>query len=223
MELHRRKNLRLVVTNRQKEILIGSLLGDAYITRRGQIQFEQSTHQKEYLFWKKKELETISYENVSFVKRLDKRYQKETNSYRFWTRQFFQEWREEFYPNKKKVVPKNTQLTPLTLAVWYMDDGCLSDNRCIIATDGFCSNDIVFLQELLVSRYNIKSSLKNRSKIFIHKISLQRFFAIIDPYIIQSMRYKVFDPVTTSRKRDVDQTKISITRQYPDHLDKGIV
>ena len=36
----------------------------------------------------------------------------------------------------------------------------------------------------------------------IKKESLNTFFTIINPYIIPSMRYKVFDPVTTSRKRD---------------------
>jgi hypothetical protein len=198
MKLHRRKNLILVVSNRQKEILIGSILGDAYITERGQIQIEQSADQKEYLAWKKKELETISYKNISFVKRFDKRYQKENYSFRFWTRQFFQDWRTKFYSNKKKVVPRDIQLTPLILAVWYMDDGCYSDNKCVIATDGFSSNDIAFLRELLYVTYGIESSLKNSSKLLISNISIENFFSIISPHIILSMRYKIFDPVTTS-------------------------
>jgi len=194
MELHRRKNLRLVVSNRQKEIIIGSLLGDAHITARGQIQFEQSTNQREYLLWKKDELETISYRNVSFVKRLDKRNRKETSSYRFWTRQFFQDLRKIFYFNNKKIVPKDIQLTPLTIAVWYMDDGCFSDNKYIISTDGFRLNDILFLQRLLLDTFNIKSSLKNGSKILISRISMKKFSLLIDPYIIHSMRYKFLTP-----------------------------
>ena len=199
MKLHRRKNLYLFVTNRQKEILTGCLLGDAYITKRGQIQIEQSVNQKEYLFWKKKELETISYKNISFVKRFDKRYQKENYSYRFWTRQFFQDWRIKFYPNREKIIPKDIQLTPLTLAVWYMDDGCLSDNKCIIATDGYRLSDIYFLQKLLYVNFNIKSSLKNKSKLLISsKLNVEKFFSIINPYISPFMCHKTFDPVTTS-------------------------
>ena len=201
-ELRRRKNQELVVTSRQEEILIGSLLGDAYITVRGQIQFEQSVHQKEYLFWKHQELNSISYKNVSMAKRFDKRYQKENISYRFWTRQYFISWRNKFYVKNKKIVPKDIKLTPLSLAVWYMDDGCFSDNKCIIATDGFSKNDIYFLQEFLLEEFNIKSSLKNKSKIMIKKESFNAFFPIIRPYIISSMLYKIFDPVTTSRKRD---------------------
>ena len=197
-ELHRRKNQKLVVTSRQEEILTGSLLGDAYITARGQIQFEQSVHQKEYLFWKHQELSSISYKNVSIAKRFDKRYKHENISYRFWTRQYFASWREKFYLNNKKIVPKDIQLTPLSIAVWYMDDGCLSDNKCIIATDGFSKDDICFLQKLLLEKFNIKTSVKNESKIMIKKESFNIFFSIIRPHIISSMFYKVFDPVTTS-------------------------
>ena len=203
-ELHRRKNLVLAVTSHQEEILIGSLLGDAYITARGQIQFEQSVHQKEYLFWKHQELSSISYKNISIVKRFDKRYKHENISYRFWTRQYFISWREKFYFKSKKLVPKNIQLTPLSLAVWYMDDGCFSDNKCIIATDGFSQEDISFLQNLLLEKFNIKTSVKNESKIMIKKESFNTFFSIISPHIILSMRYKIFDPVTTSRKRDAN-------------------
>jgi hypothetical protein len=60
-ELHRRKNLVLAV--------------------RGQIQFEQSVHQKEYLFWKHQELSSISYKNISIAKRFDKRYKHKNSSY----------------------------------------------------------------------------------------------------------------------------------------------
>jgi hypothetical protein len=87
---------------------------------------------------------------------------------------------------------------PLSLAVWYMDDGCFSDNKCIIATDGFSQDDICFLQKLLLEKFNIKTSVKNKSKLLIKKESIQIFFSIIRPHIIPSMLYKIFDPVTTS-------------------------
>ncbi len=197
-ELYRRKNQKLVVTSRQEEILIGSLLGDAYITKRGQIQFEQGIHQQEYLFWKHQGLRSISYKNISTARRFDKRYQHENISYRFWTKQYFISWRQKFYSKNKKIVPKDIQLAPLSLAIWYMDDGCLSDNKCIIATDGFSQEDICFLQKLLSEKFHINSSVKNKSKILIKKESIQTFFSIVRPYMIPSMLYKIFDPVTTS-------------------------
>ncbi len=204
MHLQARKNQKLFVSSRQEEILIGSLLGDAYITKREQIQFEQSKNQKEYLFWKHQELSTISYKNVSMVKRFDKRFNKIYTSYRFWTRQYFSSWRKKYYLEKKKIIPKDIHITPLVLAVWYMDDGCLSDHKCIIATDGFSKEDIVFLQKLLLDNFGIKSSVKNGSKLMIKKESFKTFFSIISPYILSVLRYKIFDPVTTYRKIDAN-------------------
>ncbi len=197
-ELHRRKNLVLAVTSHQEEILIGSLLGDAYITARGQIQFEQSGNQAEYLYWKHKELSSISYKNISIVKRFDKRFSKTYTSYRFWTRQYFLSWRERFYANDKKIIPKDILLTPLVLAVWYMDDGCFSDHKCIISTDGFSQKDIAFLQELLLGTFHLKTSVKNGSKLLIKRESWEVFFSIISSSVLSSLRYKIFDPVTTS-------------------------
>ena len=195
---------KLAVSARQEEILKGSILGDAYITSRGQIQFEQSSIQKEYLFWKHKQLESISYRNINVVYRYDKRFDKTYSSFRFWTRQYFLHWRNKFYVNNKKVIPRDIQLTPLALAVWYMDDGCFSDHKCIIATDGFEHSDIVFLQELLLNEFDITTVLKNGSKIMIRKKSHLDFFDIVSPFIIPSLIYKVLDPVTTYRKIDIN-------------------
>ncbi|MBM3205291.1 hypothetical protein FJZ41_00355 [Candidatus Shapirobacteria bacterium] len=188
----------IILTNRQKEILIGSLLGDAYITKRGQIQFEQSAKQKEYLFWKHQELSSVSYKNISKVNRFDKRFNKTYTSYRFWTRQFFKPLREKFYFKGKKIIPKDIIFTPLILAVWYMDDGCLSHQKCIISTESFSKRDLLILKEILLNKFGVEASFKNNSKLLIKKASFNSFFSVIKPFIIPSMSYKIFDPVTTS-------------------------
>lgn len=100
-----------------------------------------------------------------------------------------------------------------------MDDGCFSDNKCIIATDSFSTEDILFLQGLLLKSFGVKSSIKNKSKIMIKKESQNDFFSLIKPYIFSNLRYKILDPVTTSAlSRDTNQSRkstISIKRQYP--------
>src|SRR3989344_6422190 len=93
-----RKNLRLDVSDRQVEILVGCLLGDAYLTKLGKIQIEQSDKQKEYVEWKYQELASISYPNPpKEVIRYEKRDTRITKSFRFWTRQYFRTWRDKFY------------------------------------------------------------------------------------------------------------------------------
>jgi len=88
-----RKNCKLFVTDRQYEILIGSILGDAYISPLGKIQFEQSLSQIDYLKWKFKELSEISYQNISYAERIKNN--KKTYSCRFWTKQYFRPLRIE--------------------------------------------------------------------------------------------------------------------------------
>src|SRR5438132_285679 len=97
-----RKNLKLEVSNRQIEILVGCLLGDAYLTKLGKIQIEQSDKQKDYIVWKHQELGSISYSGLKEVIRYDKKDNRVTKSYRFWTRQYFRGWRSKFYRGNRK-------------------------------------------------------------------------------------------------------------------------
>lgn len=73
-----RKNIAYSLSDRQTEILIGSLLGDAYIHPLGKICFEQSSLQQEYLLWKFAEFKNLAYPKIAQVVRLDKRSQSQT-------------------------------------------------------------------------------------------------------------------------------------------------
>ena len=92
-----RKHIAYYLTNRQIQILIGSLLGDAYIHPLGKICFEQSSHQQEYLLWKYSEFKNLAYPKIAQVTRLDKRSGKQTHSVRFFLRQIFRSWRSVWY------------------------------------------------------------------------------------------------------------------------------
>ena len=94
-----RKNQTLIMTDRQFEIVIGSLLGDAYISPLGKIQFEHSVKAREYLKWKFQELIGIRYRRIGYVTRIVKG--SHTSSCRFWTRQFFRPLRRMAYGLKR--------------------------------------------------------------------------------------------------------------------------
>lgn len=61
INLRARKRLCLSMSERQREILIGCVLGDAYITKLGKIRIEQSIKQREYVAWKYSELKSLCY------------------------------------------------------------------------------------------------------------------------------------------------------------------
>jgi len=190
--LKARKNVFLKLTDYQCAVLIGCVLGDAYITKRGQIQIEHGASQLEYIQWKYKILQSISYGPPTKVVRIDKRNNQQTIAYRFWTRQFFRSWRERFYAGDRKIIPKNLELSPLSMAVWYMDDGHLMEKRRILlSTDGFSSEDRERICDLLVHFFGIESVTKKNGKILIGTKNTRKLTGHIQPFIVQSMAYKI--------------------------------
>jgi len=198
-ELFIRKYIVRVLSDRQMAILTGSLLGDGYIHPLGKICFEQSKLQKSYLLWKYTELSNFAYPKIAKVVRLDKRNNRYNNSYRFFLRQFFRSWRKIWYPNDIKTIPDNIDqwFTPLSLAVWYMDDGHLfKGKRPLIAGECFTREDLLKIANILHS-WRIKVELRKNNRMWILQSSVNNFMKLISPYIIDSMKYKILDPVTT--------------------------
>ena len=194
LELVARTNQKLLVTNRQMEILVGCILGDAYISPRGQIQIMHSHKQLSYILWKYKELQSIAYGFPTKVDRYNKKYQKVYVAYRFWLRQYFRPYRYLFYPDGKKIFPTGIEkyFTSLSLAVWYMDDGNFSDNKNVkVAVDGFDWETREAIRNFLFRKFILKSTLHNNGKMRISNKSLPRFFEIVSPYIHSSMKYKI--------------------------------
>lgn len=198
---HARKNQKLIVTDRQFSIIVGSLLGDAYISPLGKIQFEHSEKAKEYVQWKFKEMDRIRYQNIGYVKRTLN--DKILYSYRFWTRQFFRPLRKMAYQeNGKKYISQQwlAECTPLALAIWYMDDGHYEreKKRCIIATDGFSDGDREKLKSFLKTKFSLIVVVRKSGKIAMTQSETKKFFEIIHPYKIRCMAYKFPNPLTTN-------------------------
>jgi len=197
MVLTARKNLKLYVSDRQIEILVGCLLGDAYLTKLGKIQIEQSKKQEEYIKWKHQELSSISYSGLKEVVRFDKKDNRTTKSLRFWTRQYFKVWRDVFYREGLKVFPADLAkwITPLSIAVWFMDDGSYDKkSNCIFSTESFNEESRVELVGILKDFGIEVSSNKNGisgTRLRVRSKSLYRFFELIRPFMHQSMMYKL--------------------------------
>lgn len=120
-------------------------------------------------------------------------------------------------------------LTPRGLANWYMSDGyiCLvgktkgiiKDRRVDICTDRYFKEDVELMQSFLLSKFNIKTSIIKRNntyRIRISKESYELFFNIISPYIVPSMRYKMYlgynnKPSNMSDKFWMEQQKLLIS------------
>lgn len=189
-----RKKQVLWVQPQQLEILTGSILGDAYVSPLGKIQIEHSIHQREYILWKYEQLASISYPALpTIVQHANARTEMVYESLRFWTRQFFRPLRLQFYGKEGKFFPPDLELTPLMLAVWYMDDGHYErpKRRCILATDGYTLEDVINIQDVLSRIFSIQAVIRPSKKLAFDQLNSRKFIDLIDQYIFPAMQYKI--------------------------------
>jgi hypothetical protein len=144
---------------------------------------------------------------ITEVKRIHQKTQKQSISYRFYTKPFLLEWRTLFYleshiPNKKaiKQIPFNIEnllVDPLSLAIWFMDDGGKGGNTLngvIISVFKFSDVEVECLQNCLQNNFDIQSTFhapKTSRQLYIPKREYIKWHHLITPFIIPSQRYKL--------------------------------
>jgi hypothetical protein len=196
--------IRVDFTERQREIIVGTLLGDGHLETRTQgrtymLKIEHGYSQKTYVDWLYQELlsMTLSRPKVKFQMVRGKMYQKywfnsvTTGSLRFYGQQF--------YEQKKKVVPQQIGkwLTPLGLAVWFMDDGSIKSKECsarIMNTQCYDETSLDRLISTFSTRYNIvarKRQQREGQQLYIPASETGKLKEIIGQYVLPSMQYKL--------------------------------
>jgi len=178
------------LSQKAKDIIIGSLLGDGHLTKWGYFSEKHSPAQLEYLQWKASFMEPITTEKSwSYYENVDKRSGSliKTHSFRTITHSWLQEMEKLFYKEENgkrtKVVPHNIDelMNEKVLAVWFMDDGKTnwpyrkgiktSPNANPISTfctDSFSIEEIKLLQKILLSKFDLDSTMN----IYRHRINL---------------------------------------------------
>ena len=188
-----------------QSIVIGSLLGDAYLTPNGSLQIEHCLNQEAYVRWKYEKLIGIVGKPPKMVKRYDVRTDKTYRSIRFYTKAVLKEFRASFY-KEKKILPEDLGefLDPLSMAVWFMDDGsrgARTPKGMVFNTSAYSAEEQKFLQTLLIEKFGVQTSVHKVGKgfqLYIKAQSFEKFRELIFPNLIAEMRYKVpDDPVTT--------------------------
>ncbi|OGL67087.1 hypothetical protein A3B21_00070 [Candidatus Uhrbacteria bacterium RIFCSPLOWO2_01_FULL_47_24] len=199
---------KLKLTSRQQEILVGTLLGDGHLEtqdhgRTYRLKIEHTLKQKEYVDWIHNEFRewvlTLPKVRERFVRlrSVSGIYPKyyfntlSSGSFRFCAQQF--------YRKGNKVVPQliHRWLTPLVLAVWYMDDGSIKSKHhrtVFLNTQGFDLQSMERLQSALLKKFGIKTNTrKDRDGMQLYVIgeTIERFLTLIEPFVIPSMRYKL--------------------------------
>jgi hypothetical protein len=204
--------LGLKLTEEQREMIIGTILGDASFggLRDGKpfygLEFTQSKKHEGYL--------RHLYEVLKpFVGTEPKERVVGTNKTRDNITVTFKTYRHPcfiFYHNLfcklegeklVKRIPANIDkfLTPRALAYWFMDDGTSTNGTYQFCTDCFSVKEQQLLQNALFKNFNIKVNVTKYKKT--HRLTLlaesrETFISVIQPYInkVECMKYKITYP-----------------------------
>ena len=183
------------------QVIAGTLLGDANIPHvSAHLQMTHSAAQEEYVRLKASalaELSPVIGHSTANAKKDGPRHRTVTCRTR--AARALQVVRERFYPGGgSKHVPSDLRLTPLTAAVWFLDDGYTktkSDSLALseIAAHSFVNDGIGTLVQGLRDELGIEGYLRDSSpgRIQFGSEASLRLCAMVAPYTPPSLRYKL--------------------------------
>ncbi|TSC93895.1 MAG: homing endonuclease [Parcubacteria group bacterium Licking1014_1] len=195
----------------QFDVLIGSLLGDARLECRSigkrhpitaRLRIHHSEKQKDYVFWKYEIFKDIVEKGPRKIMVWhDKLRNKNHFSWYFHSKSLenLGLLHKYFYGGRTKILPENVfdLITPRALAIWFMDDGSNTQNSYTISTHCFSEKEQCKILYFFKEKYNINAKVvKDRSKfkIAFGRHEYKKLNAIVEPYIIPSMIYKIVNP-----------------------------
>ena len=202
------------MTNRQKNALIGMILGDAYLQKTGKrnarIRLEHGISQKDYLTWKMSILPQYFQRKFEVIERFNQIWNKKYTYVRAQSSSSpeFGRMQRLFYKNSEKIIPSTISSifkNPLSLAIWFMDDGYYyhRDNIAYIYIPNYDEESIKNLLFCLETNFNLFPVLKKKKKglVLIFSVKETRILVgIIRKFIVPPMFYKLpLDPVSTER------------------------
>lgn len=180
------------LTEEQKSILVGCLLGDGTMRKKknAHLEINHCYAQKALVDWIFSKFKDLVITEPKWRKGNGAR-----EAYRFATRSLptLTPFYDQFFPKRKKIIPRDLTLNPLTLAVWFMDDGCKSRSSIYLNTQQFPKLEQIQLMNLLEEQFGIESTLnkdKTYFRIRIRTRSVKRFIKLVEKFVLEEFKYK---------------------------------
>jgi hypothetical protein len=194
----------LKLSQEQREVLIGLLLGDAHLETQNQgrtyrLKIEQSLKHRDYV----QHLYEIFRPWVLTPPQLKEKSSRGHTSWNCWFQTVshgaFRFYAHQFYIERQRRVPKliHRWLTPRALSYWFMDDGSMKSSQSkgvILNTQSYSISDIHRLVDVLQEEFGLQAKPRRQQEgfqIYISGKSYERFREFVEPYLIASMRYKL--------------------------------
>lgn len=199
----RKQKASLTMTDRQRQILVGMLLGDAHLERQAgaltaRLKIEHSETQRAYVDWKYREWRDWVRTPPKARVRHNRLGTSSTNvGFTTLSHVEFEGFRLAFYRNRRKVIPEDLELTPLSMAVWFMDDGSRKSSQCrglYLNTQSFTESEVILLQKVLGRDVGVRTTVRKQRdglQIYVPASSAPTLAVFISREVLPSMRYKL--------------------------------
>ena len=198
-----KRGLRL--TEAHQEILVGLLLGDGCLEtqnagRTYRLKIEQSARHEAYV----RHIHELFSEWVLRPPR--RRLSRASNgtisinwAFQTVSHEAFQPFGLQFYGGGRKKVPGLIAdlLTPRGFAYWFMDDGSMKSAESkgvVLNTQAYTAGDVERLIAVLRSRCGLQAKIREQSdgpQIYVAGRSYERVSEVIEPFLLEEMRYKM--------------------------------
>ncbi len=174
----------------EKEVVVACLIGDGTLVKSGKqyrLRISHTVRHSDYVRWKYHLLQRLCVTAPQYVSM--------TSSLRFGTvgHPDLSEMRHQWYENGIKHIPSNFQLTPLMIAIWFMDDGCKHSKTVDFSVHCFSMKSINILQKAL-SEFDVTTTINSDgkgSRLYVRQNSYFKFKELVKPYVQPCMKYKL--------------------------------
>jgi hypothetical protein len=192
------------------KVIDGELLGDGCIERGvKQSRFVFVSKHKEYTDWLAQNFTNngvlLCGSGVTKYNTFHKYLKKYYVNYRFTTLSYanFHDLEKKWYYNRKKIIPRDLEISPQLVLHWYLGDGSLINRKHVI----MCTNCFDYEEQLILSKklnraLGINSSVikSNGYVIFIRQSEVPILLEYIGSSPLNSMKYK-WEALGNKRKK----------------------
>jgi len=184
----------------QKQVLIGTLLGDGGLRFRGRdcrLHIKHSINQISLVNYKREVFKNITSMEVNVFKQAVGKTDYSFAEFVTLTHPEFTHYHNLFYLSSKKIVPKNIDsllVEPLSLAIWLMDDGSAEYAGASLQTHGFTEEEVKRLVKTIFLNFGIETNKRlNKGKwiIYFPKASMSKLQRITNNYLLKDFEYKL--------------------------------
>lgn len=194
---------KILLTDLQHDLIIGSTFGDANIRQREKncmFRVGHSPKQKKYVEWKFEILKEFSTLGIKLWQRIVNDRLVSTFNFDINTHYVFNFYRKLFYDQEgNKIITRRVleHLNPRSLAIWLCDDGsyCRTYGYIILCTNSYSLKEHNIIKKFLEEKFGLSPTIGFRdNKYYYLRFKLddtKKLIEIVRPYIPNCMKYKI--------------------------------